>query len=140
MKTKEHMIAVVEPTRDGESTIDLAQEVVDRGGRATVLVVMTRRTTGDSLAFAEAEDLRIPDAREIYFERLAQAYSSRFEGHEVATIVIDRPDPSRVAFDTADKIAATSVAIPQRLANRRRWRASVARAHLPVLIAPAAAA
>lgn len=140
MNTKEHMIAVVEPTHDGESTIDYAREVVDRGGRATVLIVMTRNTTDDILAFAEAEDLRIPDAREIYVERLAQAYSSRFDGHQVATIVTDRPDPSRVTFDTADEIAATSVAMPQRLANQRRWRASVARSQVPVLIAPPKAA
>jgi hypothetical protein len=140
MKNQEHMVAVVEPARDGESTIELAQQVVDRGGRATVLVVVTRDTVTDIAAFAEAEELRFPDAKEIYVERLAEVYSSRFGDHEVATIVTDHREPNRVAFDTAGKVAATTVAMPQRLATRRGWRASVARSQVPVLIAPPRAA
>ncbi len=140
MKNQEHMMAVVEPTRDGEATIEVAKQVVDRGGRATVLVLVTRDTVADIAAFAEAEDLRLPDAREIYAERLADVYSSRFGDHEVATIVTDGRRAGQIIFDTAGEVAATTVAMPQRLATRRGWRASVARSQVPVLITPPKAA
>lgn len=140
MRTQEHIVAVVEPTRDGESTIDLAKQVVDRGGRATVVVLVTRDTVAHIAAFAEAEELTYPDAKEIYVERIADVYSSRFGNHEAATIVTSRPDASQVVFDTVASAAATTVAMPQRLATRRGWRASVSSSLVPVLIVPPTAA
>ena len=140
MKAKEHMIAVVEPTRDGESTIELAQQVVDRGGQATVVVLVTRDTVAEIAAFAAAENLTLPDAREIYIERVADVYSSRFGDHDVATIVTDRPDPDTVVFGLARSAIGTTIAMPQRLASRRGWRASVARSKVPVLVTPPKAA
>ena len=77
MNTQEHIVAVVEPTLDGESTLDIAHQVVSRGGRATVVVVVTRKTMRDIQAFAESERLTVPDASEIYFERLAELYRYR---------------------------------------------------------------
>ena len=149
MKIKEHMIAVIEPARDGDSTvevakengvIEVAKEVVDRGGRVTVLVLINRDTVANISAFAEAEDISFPDVREIYLERLGDVYSSRVGDHDVTTIVTGGPKPNRIAFDTVGRVAATSVVMDQRLATRRSWRSSVARSRVPVVIAPPLAA
>ncbi len=136
MNTQEHIVAVVEPTRDGEATLDMAQQVVKRGGRATVVVLVTRKTMSDVRAFADSESLTVPDASEIYFERLAQTYASRIGSPDTAAVVTENASSSRVVFETVSSVRPTSIAMPQRLASRRGWRASVARSHVPVLIAP----
>ena len=140
MTSQEHMIAVVEPALDGESTIDFAKQVVDRGGRATVVVLQSRKTVAAVSAFADAENLSYPDAHEIYVERLTDNYSARFGGHQQIAFVTDGSDADRVVFDRAASDAATSVAMPQRLVNRRKWKASVSRSSIPVVIAPPKAA
>ena len=140
MNTQEHIVAVVEPTRDGETTLDMAQQVVKRGGRATVVVLVTRKTMSDVRAFADSESLTVPDASEIYFERLAQIYASRVGSPDTAAVVTENASSSRVVFETASSVRPTSIAMPQRLASRRGWRASVARSNVPVLIAPPASA
>ncbi len=136
MKMQEHIVAVVEPTRDGEATLDIAQEVVQRGGRATVVVLVTRKTMSDIRSFAESESLTVPDASEIYFERLAETYASRIGSPDTSAVVTESASSGRVVFETAASVRPTSIAMPQRLANRRGWRASVARSQVPVLIAP----
>ena len=140
MNTQEHIVAVVEPTRDGEATIDIAQEVVRRGGRATVVVLVTRKTMSDISAFADSESLTVPDASEIYFERLAETYASRIGSPDTSAVVTESASSGRVVFETAASVRPTSIAMPQRFANRRGWRASVARSQVPVLIAPPIAA
>ena len=140
MNTQEHIVAVVEPTRDGEATIDIAQEVVQRGGRATVVVLVTRKTMSDISAFADSESLTVPDASEIYFERLAETYVSRIGSPDASAVVTESASSGRAVFEAAESVRPTSIAMPQRLANRRGWRASVARSQVPVLIAPPIAA
>jgi len=138
MKAQEHIFAVVDPAREEEAAIDLAQEVVARGGRATVIVLASKETVAGISAFAESENLTFPDAREIYLERLALMYTSRF-GQDAGTI-FTRVDAGRLVFDTAVRSAATVVAMPQRLASLRGWRASVAKSQVPVMIIPPKAA
>ncbi len=136
MKTQEHIVAVVEPTRDGESTLDIARQVVRRGGRATVVVLVSRKTMSDIREFAESESLTVPDASEIYFERLAEMYSSRIGISDTSAVVTESASSGRTVFETASSVQPTSIAMPQRLAGRRGWRGSVARSQVPVLIAP----
>ena len=138
MKTQEHIVAVVEPTRDGESTLDIAQEVVNSGGRATVVVLVTRETMNHVRAFAQSEDLTVPDASEIYFERLADTYSSRLGSGDTSAIVTDNASSGRTVLEIATRARPTTIVMPQRLASRRSWRSSVARSKVPVLIAPPA--
>lgn len=140
MTSQEHTIAVVEPTLDGETTIDLAKQAVDRGGRATVVVLVNRKTRAAVAAFAHSEELTLPDAWEIYTERLSQAYSDRFSGGGKVTLVTNRRDANRVVFNTAARDEATSIVMPQRLVTRRNWKSSVAKSQIPVLIAPPRAA
>jgi len=140
MNTQEHIVAVVEPTLDGEATIDIARDTVDRGGRATVVVLVSRRTMSDVRDFAESENLTVPDASEIYFERLAETYANRVGSNETVAIVTESVSSGRSVFETAVRVGPTTIAMPQRLANRRGWRPAVASSDVPVLIAPAPAA
>ena len=40
MNSQEHIVAVVDSTHGEDSTLDLARQVVARGGRATVVVLV----------------------------------------------------------------------------------------------------
>lgn len=138
--SQQHTIAVVEPALDGDITVEYAKEVVERGGRASVIVLFGRDTFDGIAAFAEAEDLTFPDGREIYMDRLARSYSEIFNGREQVTIVADGPDASRAVFDRVNRDGATTVVVPQRLVSRRRWKSSVAKSPVPVVITPTKAA
>lgn len=140
MTSQEHTIAVVEPSLDGESTIRYARQAADRGERASVVVLLGPETKANIAAFAHAENLTLPDGWEIYMERLAENFSTLFNGKENVTIVTDGPDADRVVFERASREAATSLVVPQRLVGRRRWKSSVAKSEIAVLVAPAKAA
>ncbi len=140
MTSQEHIIAVVDPAQDGESTVDLAEQVVDRGGRATVVVLLSRKTVDEVTAFADAENLTYPDAHEIIVERLTESYLARFGGKTQVAFVADNSDTNRLVFSRAARDAATSVAMPQRLAKRRGWKSFVSGSPIPVTIAPPKAA
>lgn len=140
MKTQEHVVAFLEPTRDGESTLEIAQETVNSGGRATVVLLVNRQTMTHVRAFAESENLTVPDATAIYFERLADTYSSRLGNDEASTVVTASAYSGRHLFETASRANPTTIVMPQRLANRRGWRSFVGRSQVPVLITPPATA
>ena len=89
MKTQEHIVAFVEPTLDGEAAFEIAQETISSGGRATVVVLVSRQTMSDVRDFAESEDLTVPDATEIYFDRLAATYSSRLGNDQASAVVTE---------------------------------------------------
>lgn len=138
--TQEHTIAVVEPALDGEMTIKYAKEAVDRGGRATIIVLLGMDTIDGIAAFAEAENLTFPDGREIYMDRLAHNYSEIFNGKEQVTVVPDGPTANRVVFERAGQQGATTVVVPQRLVSQRRWKSAVAKSPVPVMVTPTKAA
>ena len=138
--TQEHTIAIVEPTLDGETTLEYARQAVERGGRASVIVLLGKETVDGIAAFADAENLTFPDGREIYMDRLAQNYSDMFNGKEHVTIVADGPSANRVVFDRASREGATTVVMPQRLVNRRKWKSAVAKSPVPVMVTPTKAA
>jgi len=140
MNTQEHIVAFVEPTLDGESTLEVAQETINSGGRATVVVLVSRQTMTDVRAFAESENLTVPDATAIYFERLADTYSARLGNHGASAVVTESAYAGRHLFDVATRAHPTTIVMPQRLANRRGWRSFVGRSEVPVLITPPPAA
>ncbi|MGB5167239.1 MAG: hypothetical protein WBO84_03090 [Acidimicrobiia bacterium] len=140
MKTQEHVVAFVEPTLDGESALKIAQETVKDGGRATVVVLVSRQTMTDVRAFAESENLTVPDATAIYFDRLASTYASRLGNEGASAVVTESVYSGRYLFDVAARANPTTIVMPQRLANRRGWRSFVGRSHVPVLITPSVAA
>lgn len=136
MNTQEHIVAVVEPACDGEAALDVAQKVVSSGGQATVVVLVSRKTMSDVRDFAEAESLTVPDATEIYFERLAETYASMIGSPNTSAVVTENASSGRSVFELASRLQPTSIVVPQRVANQRGWRSSVARAAVPVLITP----
>ena len=138
MKPQEHIVAVVEPDRDGETTLDIARDVVDRGGRATVVVIMTNKAMKGVRDFAASENLTVPDASEIYLDRLAEAYANRIGSPDRSAVMTVSPSSGRTLFEKATRMRFTTVAMPQKVANRRGWRGPVSRSQVPVLITPAA--
>lgn len=140
MNKQEHIVAVVESTRDEDSILDLARQVVNRGGRATVVVLVHSTTDRDMRLFAGAENLTVPDAREIYLERLSRNYSSRVGGVDTSVIIAEGDYSGRSVFASAEKVGPTTIALPQSLAHRPGWRGPVARSRVPVVIAPGRAA
>jgi hypothetical protein len=136
MNPQEHIVAVVDSTHEEDSTLDLARQVVDRGGRATVVVLVNGTTTNDIRRFAEAENLTFPDAHEIYLERLSRIYSSRVGGLDTSAIIAEGDYSGRSVFASAEKAGPTTIAVPQSLAHRPSWRGPVAHSRVPVLIAP----
>jgi hypothetical protein len=135
---KEHTLAVVEPSVDDDTTVDIARETVARGGEATIIVLLGRKTAANIAAFADSENLGIADGREIYLDRLAASYTSLF-GNRVR-FVEDGPRAERVVFDEAARGHATSVVMPQRLVGHRNWKSAVSKSQVPVLLAPRKAA
>ena len=139
MNTQEHVVAFVEPTLDGESALEVAQRTVSSGGRATVVVLVSRQTMTDVRAFAESEDLTVPDATAIYFDRLADTYSSLLGSENASAVVTESVYSGRHLLDVATQAHPTTIVVPQRLASRRGWRSFVGRSEVPVLITPPAA-
>jgi len=140
MTSNEHIVAVVEPTHDGETTLDIAHEVAGRGGKATVLIMLTAATMNDVRAFAAAENIGFGDALEIFRDRLSETYAARVGGNATSTIVAEGEPVGRSVFDAATDVRATIIAVPQKLARSRSWRGPVGRSRVPVVIAPPAAA
>lgn len=139
MNTQEHVVAFVEPTLDGESALEVAQRTISSGGRATVVVLVSRQTMTDVRAFAESEDLTVPDATAIYFDRLADTYSSLLGSENASAVVTESVYSGRHLLDVATQANPTTIVVPQRLASRRGWRSFVGRSDVPVLITPPAA-
>ena len=140
MNTQEHVVAFVEPTLDGESALEVAQETINEGGRATVVVLVSRQTMTDVRAFADSENLTVPDATAIYFDRLAATYSSKLGNDEASAVVTESAYSGRHLFEVAERVEPTTIVVPQRLANRRGWRSFVGRSDVRVLITPSPAA
>lgn len=139
MSTTEHILAIVDAADGGEATLDIARDVVSRGGRATVVVLSDARLTGHIRAFAASENLDVNVAYAIYNDRLASGYTSRV-GANGTSVTIDDHDAGLGLVAVAAGSGATTVAIPQRLLGDRRWRAAVRRSRLPVVVTPPRAA
>lgn len=140
MKNNDHILALVESTPDPDPTLDIVREAVDRGARATVLVVLTDFDRMNIKAFAESEDLSQGEAEAIYIDQTAVAYAELAGGDRTSAHVIDRSRSGRFVLDTATRSHATSIAVSNRIARGRSWRRAMASAPIPVTIAPSRAA
>ena len=134
----EHIVAVIEPTLAGESPLAVALEIVNRGGRASVVVLLTKETLGDIRRFAEVEELTFPDAQEIFLERLTDGYAKRLGIGESSVTTLNEYS-GRSVIGSA-QVDATTIAMPQKVAARLSWRGSIARSRVPIVISPPRAA
>jgi hypothetical protein len=139
MQTREHLIALVEPTLEGETPLALATELVARGGKATVLLVVTDRARDEFRRFADSENLGHGQAETIAVDRLTASYKSRVGG-DTDTIVADSTTSSNDLLGAATASGATSIVIPQHLATRPELHELVSGSPVPVLITPKRAA
>jgi hypothetical protein len=138
MQLREHLVAVVEPNEAGERSLDIATDLVASGGRATLVVLINQQVRNEFRQFADAEDLDVHVGEAIALNRLLEAYTSRVGGHDTEAIVADSTSSARDLLDVAAGTHATSIAIPQQIAARRRLRKLVSAAHIPVLVTAAA--
>ena len=139
MQTREHLIALVEPTREGEAPLAMATDLVARGGKATVMLVVTDRARDEFRRFADSEHLGHGHAERMAVDRLTASYTSRVGG-DTDTIVADSTMSSNDLLGAATASGATSIAIPQHLATRPELHEIVSGSPVPVLIAPNRAA
>lgn len=140
MNPTEHLLAIVEPSDDGETTLDLAHAVVERGGTATVMVVVTDRTLREFRAFARAEDLSDEDAEGMALDRLRDSYTARVGGAGTDTVIRFANAGLLLSQTVAEFVDATTVAVPHSLADTRPMRRFISSSTIPVIIAPALAA
>lgn len=139
MQTREHLIAIVEPTVEGEAPLALATDLVARGGKATVMLVVTDRARVEFRRFADSENLGHGHAERIAVDRLIDSYKSRVGGDDTDTIVADSTTSSKGLLSAATASRATTIAIPQHLATGPQLHEIVSGSPVPVLIAPRAA-
>jgi hypothetical protein len=140
MHTREHLIALVEPTLEGETPLALATDLVARGGKATVMLVVTDRARDEFRRFADSENLGHGQAETIAVDRLTASYKSRVGGDDTDMIVADSTTSSNDLLGAATASGASSIVIPQHLATRPELHELVSESPVPVLIAPKRAA
>lgn len=136
----EHVLAVVEPTYDGEQTLGLAAEVVKRGGRATVLVLFDTEHLIHMSEFAKSENLALIEAEGIYGSRLHESYAAQVGRDGTETVLERLPRSGREVIDHAVGLGATMIALPASLASRRGWMKEIGKSPVTVAITPPAAA
>jgi hypothetical protein len=134
---REHLLTIVEPSPGGDSTLDLAHETVERGGTASVIMVITDRVQRDIRDFAQSENLHERDAEALALDRYREYCTTRVGGSPRVEVHFGNLVTGVHNHLTAD---TTGIAIPRRLSSLRRIRRFAARAHIPVFVTPNRAA
>ena len=133
MTTREHLLTVVEPTTGGDTTLELAHDVVERGGTASLVLMVTKRVRQDIAAFAAGADLEIGEAEAIALDRLSLDCEQRVGASQSTTFVHSSTNSDLRSFLTPD---TTAIALPAHLASRRTVRRLGSATGLPVVVAP----
>ena len=138
MNHREHLLAIVEPTTIGEAPLEIANDVVTRGGKATIVVLLTDEARNDFRRFADAQDLDVHHGEAVAVDRLIDVYTTRVGGSDTDSMVSHARTSAHDFLAMAADTDATSIAIPQQVARRRGVRKLVSEALVPVLVTPAA--
>jgi len=138
MTHREHLLAIVEPSATGEAPLEIANDVVTRGGKATIVVLLTDEARNDFRRFADAQDLDVHHGEAVAVDRLIDVYTTRVGGSDTDSMVTHARTSALDLLAMAADTDATSIAIPQQLARRRGVRKLVSQAPVPVLVTPAA--
>lgn len=140
MTNREHLVAVIDTAPGATSALDIARDAVERGGRATLIVMFTTEDRRSIQALADAENLTVGEAEAIYLDRTQETYRAAVGGSDTRTIIRYRPSSARDILTAATQAKATAVAVPTSLASRRRWRSDLTKSSMPVVITPSTAA
>ena len=138
MTHREHLLAIVEPSATGEAPLAIANDVVTRGGKATIVVLLTDEARNDFRRFADAQDLDVHHGEAVAVDRLIDVYTTRVGGSDTDSMVTHARTSALDLLAMAADTDATSIAIPQQVARRRGVRKLVSQALVPVLVTPAA--
>ena len=138
MTHREHLLAIVEPSATGEAPLEIANDVVTRGGKATIVVLLTDEARNDFRRFADAQDLDVHHGEAVAVDRLIDVYTTRVGGSDTDSVVSHARTSALDLLAMAADTDATSIAIPQQVARRRGVRKLVSQAPVPVLVTPAA--
>lgn len=131
MANKETILTIVEPTKGGDSTLELAHDAVERGGQANVVMLITDRVRRNIADFARSENISTADAEIYAIDRLAEQCRSRVGGD--TTVTTRRRSGDLLSLLTPD---TTAIAVPERLLSQRAARKITKRTGIPVVIAP----
>ncbi len=138
MTTTEHIVALIDPSDDHDTTLDVTRGVVERGGEATVVVLVTRHVRSSIAAYAHGARLRPGDAEEHALGRFVHRAADRAGGGVHATVV---HNPARhLDLTPYLRPETTVIAVPERLMTAHRLRRLASRTGLPVVVAPRRAA
>lgn len=140
MSNQEHVLGLIDSHPNSTAVLDVAHDVVERGGRATLVVVLSSDDRRHIRDLADAEDIGVPDATALYMDNITETYGA-FVGKTATVTVLHAPslDP-RAAIATAADEGVTIVALPSSLAGTRQGRSAIGRTAVPVLVVPARAA
>ena len=141
MANREHLLTIVEPSPGGDSTLDLAHETVERGGTASVVMVITDRVQRDIRDFAQSENLHHKDAETLALDHYRASCTERVGGSpnvqvHFGDLVTGVHNHVRNYLSSE----TTGIAVPKRLASMRRVRRVAARAGIPIFVTPNQAA
>lgn len=133
MSKHEHLLTIVEPTPGGDTTLDLANETVARGGTASVVMVVTDRVVRDIRAYATAEGLGVGEAEAIALDQLRSQCNDRIGGTRCLMTHTGPLGNDVVKYVTA---STTAIAIPGRLVTDKLVERLATKTGLPVIVAP----
>lgn len=136
MAKREHLLTIVEPTKGGDATLDLAHNTVERGGDATVVMVITDRVRRDIDAYAASENLDRADAEGRALNQLDNYCRDRVGG---SADVVTRYSGPRTNVAELITPEITAIAVPEGLIGQRAIAKLVKRTGLPVVVTPARA-
>ena len=135
MAKKEHLLTIVEPTDGGDSTLDLAHDVVNRGGDASVVMLITDRVRRNIADFASSENIGFGDAAAIAMEQLNRRTAERIGGtSSIQTYYETRNQVGEITEWLSPD--TTAIAVPERLLSTRSIRKLSNSTGLPVVVTP----
>lgn len=135
----EHVVAVVDNPSGAESVLEYARDSVQRGGTATVVLLMTPTVKRAIRELARQQAISPVTAERVYLTQAREAIKNTVGG-DAETIVSSRLAGVRCAFEAAAKVHATALTLPTSLAGRRGWGRAMAKAPMPVTVTPSRAA
>lgn len=134
MTNHEHLLALVDPSkRSGDSALEMADQTLKRGGRVTVLFLLSGPSARSLADFAASEGVGIGEAAEVYGAQIKQALGGA-DRVEVLTSYGD--DLATTLPRVARSVAATSMVVPVSMTKERPVARFVFEADLPVTVVP----
>lgn len=137
---RSHVLAVVDSMDDAQPTLSLAKDVVDHGGRATVLIHLGDTDRTHITDYASSEGLSLGEAEARYIDSTLSNVRDFVGHHGTNAVITDSVRDGAAVIQRALKSDATSVAVPSDLAGRRSWRRAMAQTPVQLIVAPRTAA